>query len=106
MQDRISQIFKAIADPTRREIFHALVVASSALTISQIASQFDMTRQGVTKHIKTLEEASLVHLHTKGRERLCQAKPERLADIQQWLRTYEQFWNTKLDDLEHYLSEG
>ena len=53
MQDKITQLFKAIADPTRREIFHALVIATSALSITQISNQFDMSRQGVTKHIKT-----------------------------------------------------
>ena len=53
MQDNITKLFKAIADPTRRDIFHALVIATSALSITQISNQFEMTRQGVTKHIKT-----------------------------------------------------
>ena len=68
MQDKITKLFKAIADPTRREIFHALVIAGSALSISQISNQFEISRQGVTKHIKTLEEAGLIHLDNKGRE--------------------------------------
>ena len=104
MQDSITRILKAIADPTRREIFHALVVAGSSLTISQISAQFDMSRQGVTKHLKTLEEASLVMVSTQGRERLCSAEPRSLQEVQQWLAFYERFWNDALDDLDQYLS--
>ncbi len=63
MQDKITKLFKAIADPTRRDIFHALVIATSALSITQISNQFDISRQGITKHIKTLEESGLVNIH-------------------------------------------
>ena len=62
MQDNITKLFKAIADPTRRDIFHALVIATSALSITQISNQFEMSRQGVTKHIKTLQDAGLVYI--------------------------------------------
>lgn len=55
MQDKITRILKALADPTRREIFHALILASTALPITQISNQFDISRQGITKHLKTLE---------------------------------------------------
>jgi len=105
MQDKITKILKAIADPTRREIFHALVIAATALPINQISSQFDMSRQGITKHLKTLEEAGLVHMNTKGRERFCFANTEPLKEINQWLTFYEQFWDKTLDNLESYLDE-
>ncbi|MCH2192910.1 metalloregulator ArsR/SmtB family transcription factor [Kordia sp.] len=103
MQDKITQLFKAIADPTRRDIFHALVIASSALSISQISNQFEMTRQGVTKHIKTLEEAGLVHIEKKGRERFCDANAQPLKELNKWLQFYEQFWDDSLDSLGNYL---
>lgn len=106
MQDKISKLFKAIADPTRREIFHALVIASSALSISQISTQFEMTRQGVTKHIKTLEAAGLVHIQTQGRERFCNANAEPLKEVNKWLKFYAQFWDTKLSNLEDYLNSN
>lgn len=105
MQDKITQIFKAIADPTRREIFHALVVAATALPITQISSQFDMSRQGVTKHLKTLEDANLVKIETKGRERFCYADTKPLMEINKWLQFYEQFWNDALGDLSSYLDK-
>jgi DNA-binding transcriptional ArsR family regulator len=103
MQDSITRLFKAIADPTRRDIFHALIIASSALSITQICTQFEITRQGVTKHIKTLEEAGLIHIETKGRERFCNANATPLKEINKWVKFYEQFWDDSLDSLSDYL---
>ncbi len=103
MQDKITKLFKAIADPTRREIFHALVIATSALSITQISNQFDISRQGVTKHIKTLEEAGLVHIDSQGRERFCNANAKPLKELNDWIKFYEQFWDDKLKDLGDYL---
>lgn len=99
----INKTFKAIADPTRREIFHALVVASVAMPITQIAEQFDISRQGVTKHIKTLEEAGLISISSKGRERFCQADSKPLKMVYDWVGFYDKFWNDKLDGLGDYL---
>ncbi|MHA7057360.1 ArsR/SmtB family transcription factor [Aquimarina sp. M1] len=103
MQDKITQVLKAVADPTRREIFHALVIAATALPITQISSQFDMTRQGVTKHLKNLEEAGLVQINSKGRERFCVANTKPLKEIHNWLEFYEQFWDDTLGNLGSYL---
>ena len=103
MQDKITKLFKAIADPTRRDIFHALVIATSALSITQISGQFDISRQGITKHIKTLAEADLVNIESQGRERFCNANPKELQEVTKWLKFYEQFWDDKLGSLGNYL---
>ncbi len=103
MQDKLTKLFKAVADPTRREIFHALVIATSALSISQISNQFDMSRQGITKHIKTLEEAGLVSIQINGRERYCNATPKPLKELHKWMAFYEGFWNDSLDNLGDFL---
>ncbi len=103
MQDRITILFKAIADPTRREIFHALVLAASALSITQISNQFDISRQGITKHIKTLQEAGLVYIDAQGRERFCNANAKPLNEVNKWLKYYEQFWDDSLQSLGDYL---
>ena len=105
MQDKITKIFKAIADPTRREIFHALVVAATALPITQISGQFDMSRQGVTKHLKTLEDAGLIRISSKGRERFCYADTNPLKEINRWLKFYEQFWDDAIYNLGDYLDK-
>ena len=104
MQDRITKLFKAVADPTRRDIFHALVIATSALSITQISSQFEISRQGVTKHIKTLEDAGLVYINSEGRERFCNANAKPLKELNKWMAFYQQFWDDSLDNLEGYLN--
>ena len=106
MQDNITKLIKAIADPTRRDIFHALVIATSALSISQISNQFEMTRQGVTKHIKILNDAGLVTMNDQGRQRFCNANPKPLKAVDAWLKFYEQFWDSKLDDLDNFLNSA
>ena len=106
MQDNITKLFKAIADPTRRDIFHALFIATSALSITQISNRFDITRQGITKHIKTLEDAGLVFIKTQGRERFCNANPKQLQEINEWIKFYEQFWDNKLGSLGNYLDKN
>ena len=103
MKPDINHIFKAIADPTRREIFHALVIASVAMPITQISEQFDISRQGVTKHIKTLEEAGLIKINAQGRERFCLADPTPLKEVNKWLNFYEGYWDTALDNLGKHL---
>lgn len=106
MQDNITNVLKAIADPKRREIFHALIIASSALSISQISGQFDISRQGVTKHIKTLEQAGLVQITSSGRERFCIADAKPLKQITEWVSFYENFWDTALGNLGDFLDSN
>ena len=105
MPKNLNKLFKAIADPTRREIFHLLVVASTTLSITQISSHFEMSRQGVTKHLKMLTEAGLINISDQGRERYCQANLQPLKDIHDWLVFYEKFWDDKLSKLENYLNQ-
>ena len=103
MPNQLNKVFKSIADPTRREIFHMLIVASTALSITQIADHFEISRQGITKHIKMLEQAGLLEMITKGRERYCLANAGPLKEIHDWVMFYEQFWDDKLDKLAKYL---
>ena len=105
MQNKIDKIFKAIADPTRREILHALVVASVALPITDISAQFDISRQGITKHIKILEEADLVKIKKSGRESIIYPNPKSLKKVSEWLKFYENFWDSKLKDLVTFLDK-
>jgi len=102
---RINRIFRAIADPTRREIFHVLIMAGTALSITQISDQFEISRQGVTKHIKLLQEAGLVSISATGRERFCEANPTPLQEIKDWIAVYDKFWGDKLRGLAQFLEE-
>lgn len=102
----IDKIFKAFSDGTRREIFHLLMLSASALTLSQIADQFQISRQGVTKHIELLKDAGLVSIKNEGRQRLCDANPQPLNEIKGWLAFYDRFWDAKLGDLSQFLDDN
>ncbi|NND33311.1 MAG: metalloregulator ArsR/SmtB family transcription factor [Saprospiraceae bacterium] len=104
-KDKIDKLFKAIADPTRREIFHVLMLASVAMSLSQISQKFEISRQGVTKHIKLLEEAGLIQTVQEGRERFCTANPTPLHEIKNWLAVYDKFWDDKIRALDQYLKQ-
>ena len=95
-------VFQAIADPTRREIIGML--AQKSLNVNTIAEQFDMTRQAVSLHVKILTECGLITIEKRGRERYCEAKLDSLQEVAGWVEQYKQFWESKLDSLENYLS--
>ena len=92
-------VFQAISDPTRREILRLLSPKKRA--ISEIASQFPVSRTAIAKHLHVLSEASLVSGEKIGREKIYQLQPEPLTEIKQWLAYYEQFWTNKLSILKH-----
>ncbi len=101
---KTDSIFKAIADSNRRQIFNLLVIGGS-LSITAIAAEFNMTRQGVTRHINTLEEAGLLIVTDSGRNRICKANIEPLEEVTNWIIYHKEFWENKLDNLESFLSE-
>jgi DNA-binding transcriptional ArsR family regulator len=99
-----NSVFKAIADPTRRQILSMMVQAPTALTIHALTENFSISRQAVTKHLDILHEAGLVEYQYKGRERFCFASPEPLKKVYDWLSTYEMFWDAKWNVLDKYLN--
>lgn len=105
MSDKLNKVFKAVADPTRREIFNVLVVAGTALSLTQISGHFDISRQGITKHVDLLVDAGLVQIQNQGRERFCLADPKPLQGIVDWIKHYDQFWTKSLANLERFLDD-
>lgn len=95
-------VFKAIADPTRREIIHLL--SHKTLNLNAVADQFDISRPAISKHIKILTECGLINIQQKGRERYCEAKLEKLNEVSHWVEQYRLIWEAKLDSLEEYLN--
>lgn len=90
-------VFKAIADPTRREILGLL--ADGELTLNDIAGHFEMTRPAVSKHLDILVRSDLVLTQKRGRQRFNSLKADRLQDVALWLEPYSRFWDGALDRL-------
>ena len=96
-------VFQAIADPTRREIIS--MIAHQTLNLNSIADKFQVSRPAISKHIKILTECGLITIKQHGRERLCEAKLQKLNEVSGWVEQYRKFWTQKLDSLEVYLDE-
>ncbi|MEQ3651293.1 metalloregulator ArsR/SmtB family transcription factor [Hyphomonas sp.] len=90
-------VFRAIADPTRRAIMSMLVKCD--LRVSDIASQFEMSRPAVSKHLAQLEAADLILVERQGREAINKLNPEGLKPVAEWLTFFSQFWDDKLANL-------
>lgn len=96
-------VFQAIADPNRRAIINLL--AHQPLTLNGVADNFKISRPAISKHIKILTECGLIAIKQQGRERVCEAKLERLDEVSVWVEQYKKFWTAKLDALEQYLDQ-
>jgi DNA-binding transcriptional ArsR family regulator len=91
----VNQTFAALGDPTRRAILERLGQGSS--TITDLATPFGMTLTGMKKHVRILEEAELVTTAKVGRSRLCSLGPRRLDDARDWIETYQEMLEARLD---------
>jgi DNA-binding transcriptional ArsR family regulator len=97
----LDTIFHALSDSTRRAMLREL--AEGERSIGELAQPFAMSFAGVSKHVKVLEEAGLVHRRKAGRIHYCRLEAARLAEAEAWLRHYERFWTRSLDTLEALL---
>jgi uncharacterized protein YndB with AHSA1/START domain/DNA-binding transcriptional ArsR family regulator len=99
----VDLVFKALADPTRRQLLDALF-AEDGQTLGQLEARFDMTRFGVMKHLKLLEEAGLVVTRRRGREKLHFLNPVPIRLVHdRWVSKYAEPWVAGLSDLKHRL---
>jgi len=89
--------FRALADPTRRQILMHL--SGADMTIGEISGRFDITRGAIKKHLTILEEGSLISVRISGRERINSLEPLGLKSVFDWLTYFDQFWNDKLGAL-------
>jgi DNA-binding transcriptional ArsR family regulator len=86
----MDKVFKALADPSRRLLLDRLR-AENGQTLGQLCAHLDMTRQAVTKHLAVLEEANLVAIVWRGREKLHYLNPVPIHDIaERWIGKFEQ----------------
>jgi DNA-binding transcriptional ArsR family regulator len=99
----VDAVFKALADPTRRELLDELFRADGQ-TLSALEERFSMTRFGVMKHLKQLEEAGLVVTKRRGREKLHFLNPVPIRLVHdRWVSKYAEPWTAALSDLKHRL---
>ena len=102
----VDEVFKALADPTRRSLLDELF-REDGQTLSALGERFSMTRFGVMKHLKQLEDAGLIVTRRRGREKLhfLNAVPIRLIH-DRWVSKYAEPWAAALSDLKNELESS
>ena len=97
----LNSTFAALSDPTRRGILERLGATDHSIT--ELADTFGMTLTGMKKHVRVLEDAQLVTTEKVGRVRTCRLGPRRLDDETNWIETYRQMLNARLNRLGAFL---
>ncbi len=100
-QPAISEVFQALADPTRLAIICALV--GGAQTVSALAAPFDMALPSFMKHLTVLERSGLIVTHKVGRTRSCELRPERLSEAEQWIARQRAMWEARSDRMVQFV---
>jgi DNA-binding transcriptional ArsR family regulator len=103
VEQSLDATFTALADPTRRGMLADLMGGEKS--IGELAAPYRMSFAGASKHVAVLARADLIERRKVGRQQLCRLKAPRLQEASEWLRQWEQFWNTRLDALEAALKD-
>jgi DNA-binding transcriptional ArsR family regulator len=102
-EDRLDETFAALANSTRRAILARL--AGSAATVNELAEPFEMTLPAISKHIKVLERAGLVHRGRQAQYRPCALDATRLEEVSTWAEQYQPVWEARFDRMDDYLEQ-
>jgi DNA-binding transcriptional ArsR family regulator len=93
--DRLSTVFGALADPTRRAILGRL--AGGDATVAELAAPFTVSQPAISRHLKVLEHAGLISRTRRATARLSHLEAEPLRDATRWLASYQQYWQESHD---------
>jgi DNA-binding transcriptional ArsR family regulator len=99
--DPLSQIFAALADPTRRAILARL--ADGEVSVNELAAPFSVTLPAISKHLKVLEKAGLIERTRTAQWRPCRLQAAPLKTAADWIDHYKQNWEESFDRLGDYL---
>lgn len=98
-----ADVFRAIADPTRRQILDRL--RRGPVAVNALAEGFEQSRPAVSKHLRVLRNAGLVSEARAGRERVYRIEPRPLRKVLGWIEGYRAMWQVNLGNLKRYLEK-
>ena len=101
---QLDLVFGALADATRRDILARLAEAES--TVGDLARPYEMSRPAISKHLRVLESAGLVHRAKDGRVSRCGLDAGPLRGAADWVEQYRKFWEQQFDQLSRFLEES
>jgi DNA-binding transcriptional ArsR family regulator len=99
--DRLSRIFSALADPTRRAILSRLTDGEAS--VGELSEPFRMSQPAISKHLKVLERAGLIAKSTHAQWRLCRLEAAPLREVADWMEPYRRFWDESFSRLDEHL---
>jgi len=99
--DRLSSIFAALADPTRRAILARL--ASGEASVGELSQPFQISKPAISKHLKVLERAGLITKSREAQWRLCRLEGAPLREVAGWMEAYRRFWDESFSRLDEHL---
>ena len=100
---RLDNVFNALCDPTRRAILARLTDTDARVT--DIAAEFPISLNSISKHIRMLERAGLVRRSIAGREHLLSLDAAPLSEAAMWIEYYRRFWEGRLVALEAFVTK-
>lgn len=99
--NKLDSVFGSLSDPTRRDILKR--VSKKSMSVSEIATHYQLTFAAVAKHLDVLHRAKLINKSRRGKEQIVSISPNTLAAASNYLETYKQLWENRLDSLDKYL---
>ncbi len=100
-----TDIFTALADPTRRSIVEILANYDQ-LPASEIYENFQVSPQAVSKHLRILRESNVVQMEKRAQQRLYRINKDSLLEMEQWIHNVSHRWTRRLDKLDKVLQSG
>src|SRR5918997_3642303 len=100
--DRLSAVFGALADPTRRAILARLTEGDA--NVADLAAPFRVSQPAISRHLKVLERAGLISRHRRATARLSHLEAEPLREASEWLARYRDYWDESYDRLDALLA--
>jgi DNA-binding transcriptional ArsR family regulator len=100
--DRLSAVFGALADPTRRAILTRL--AEGDANVAELSAPFAVSQPAISRHLKVLEQAGLISRTRRATARLSHLEAEPLREATAWLANYQEFWDESYERLDELLA--
>lgn len=99
--EELDKVFGALSDPTRRGILAQLARGESR--VSALAEPYGISQPAISKHLRVLEQAGLIHRTRRGREHHIRVDPRPIEEAQGWIATYAKYWQRQFDAVDEYL---
>jgi DNA-binding transcriptional ArsR family regulator len=103
-QNKVTAIFAALADPTRRRIMVHLSARGES-RVTALAAPHRISLPAISRHLRVLEQARLIKRRREGREHFIQARAEVLREAQEWIARCAALWDSRFDTLDELLKK-